>query len=110
MTKGFWILVQRYIPCSSMDLTKIEELFPHKVCKRCFAKIWHLLNTVWVIDGGSFIKCIVFFNDQWRLPEPVLSDDGNLLWHVLVMICDSLQPAILNCGIFLLEVYLEYYK
>lgn len=51
-----------------------------------------------------------FFNDQWRLPEPVLSDDGNLLWHVFVMIYDSLQPAILNCGTFLLKIYLEYYK
>lgn len=74
-------------------------------------KIWHILNSLCVVDGGSFIiKSIVFFNDQWRLPEPVLSDDGNLLWHVFVMIYDSLQPAILNCGIFLLKIYLEYYK
>lgn len=51
-----------------------------------------------------------FFNDQWRLPEPVLSDDGNPLWHVFVMIYDSLQPAILSCGTFLLKIYLEYYK
>lgn len=70
-------------------------------------KIWHILNSLCVVDGGSFIiKSIVFFNDQWRLPEPVLSDDGNLLWHVFVMIYDSLQPAILNCGIFLLKIYL----
>lgn len=70
-------------------------------------KIWHLVNSLCVVDGGSFIiKSIAFLTTSGGC-----QNQSCLTMAIFCgMIYDSLQPVILNCGTFLLKIYLEYYK
>lgn len=57
---GFWCKDTYHVQVWIWPKLK-SYLHIHKICKRCFMKIWHLVNSLCVIDGGSFIiKSIAF--------------------------------------------------